>query len=472
MAKNKKEKNNKTNSNTNSSAKNTTKSTTKTNPPAGVSQESWNTANSEFKGSKELDSQRDTRENYASKAENFYSNTNIVDDNTKSKMNASLNDYLSPEIEQTNTYLDSQLGKIQSGKTSWSEQYGNAINDFLNREKFEYDVDDDQLFQQALASAMNSGKTAMQDTIGQASALTGGYGSTYATSAGNQAYNQFIEDAYNNLPEYYKMAMEAYQAEGNELLNRVNVLSTADNTEYTRTLQGFNSTLDYSNTLWDRDYKEWSTDTSNAINFGNFLLNENTTIGNNLKNAYDISSNEYELLYGEEYNTWKTGVENAWKAVSTEQTGYWNEKDNTYKYDSLAQEKEISDKEIEYKYAALEQDDDQFDKEFNAKYTPDGNGGYVAKGTTSNGFGDFTAEEMEVASKSENVELFNSSIMTNTELLRRGKKATIGGKQKTFDTYNQYIYSVLDDWLKKGKVSKNEAAFLKWSYNLTDDDAI
>jgi hypothetical protein len=48
---------------------------------------------------------------------------------------------------------------------------------------------------------MNSGKSAMQDTIGQASALTGGYGSTYATSAGNQAYNAFIEDAYNNLPE-------------------------------------------------------------------------------------------------------------------------------------------------------------------------------------------------------------------------------------------------------------------------------
>ena len=81
-----------------------------------------------------------------------------------------------------------------------------------NREDFEYDVDKDPLFQQALASAMNSGKTAMQDTIGQASALTGGYGSTYATSVGNQAYNAYIEDAYNNLPEYYNMALQAYQA--------------------------------------------------------------------------------------------------------------------------------------------------------------------------------------------------------------------------------------------------------------------
>ena len=40
--------------------------------------------------------------------------------------------------------------------------------------------------------------------------MTGGYGSTYATTAGNQAYNAFIEDAYDNLPQYYQMAMEAY----------------------------------------------------------------------------------------------------------------------------------------------------------------------------------------------------------------------------------------------------------------------
>ena len=76
-----------------------------------------------------------------------------------------------------------------------------------NRDKFSYDVDNDVLFQQYLASSMASGKTAMQDTMGQASALTGGYGSTYATSAANQQYNAYIQDAYNNLPEYYQMAM-------------------------------------------------------------------------------------------------------------------------------------------------------------------------------------------------------------------------------------------------------------------------
>ena len=125
--------------------------------------------------------------------------------------------------------LTNQLREqLTSGRTSFTDQIKDLLDQIQNRDKFSYDMSNDTLFQQSLASAMASGKTAMQDTMGQASALTGGYGSTYATSAANQQYNSFIQDAYNNLPEYYELALQAYEMEGNEMYNQLSALSTED----------------------------------------------------------------------------------------------------------------------------------------------------------------------------------------------------------------------------------------------------
>ena len=55
-----------------------------------------------------------------------------------------------------------------------------ALQAYLNREDFQYDVDADALYQQYKDRYVELGKTAMQDTMGKAVALTGGYGSSYA----------------------------------------------------------------------------------------------------------------------------------------------------------------------------------------------------------------------------------------------------------------------------------------------------
>ena len=289
-------------------------------PPTGVSEQTWNDANKDFEGSKELDTLETNKGKYKDEALDFYSNKDIIDQGVYDKLGE---EFVVPdEVAQTDAWLNEQLGKIQSGKTSWSDQYGKAINEFLNRDKFEYDVDNDQLFQQALALAMNSGKTAMQDTIGQASALTGGYGSTYATSAGNQAYNQFIEDAYNNLPEYYQMALSAYEAEGQEMINRVNILGAADDKEYGRMVDAYGLTSDHRNRMYDEAYSLFRDGKQDALDIANLKLTENQTIGQNLRNAYDISASEYELKYTQEFNEWNTAVENAWKAAGLEQGAY------------------------------------------------------------------------------------------------------------------------------------------------------
>ena len=69
-------------------------------------------------------------------------------------------------------------------------KFGDTLNGILdqinNREKFSYDLNGDALYQQYKQQYMNQGKLAMVDTMGQASAMTGGYGSSYAETVGNQ----------------------------------------------------------------------------------------------------------------------------------------------------------------------------------------------------------------------------------------------------------------------------------------------
>jgi hypothetical protein len=56
--------------------------------------------------------------------------------------------------------------------------------------------------------------------MGQASALTGGYGNSYAQQVGNQAYQQYLTQLNAMVPEFWDRAFKAWQAEGDDLVNR------------------------------------------------------------------------------------------------------------------------------------------------------------------------------------------------------------------------------------------------------------
>jgi hypothetical protein len=226
-------------------------------------------------------------------------------------------------VIQADSYLNSQLKKIQSGKTSYSDQVRDMMDTIMGREKFTYDVDKDPLFQQALASAMNSGKTAMQDTIGQASALTGGYGSSYATSAGNQAYNAFIEDAYNNLPQYYQMAMEAYQMEGDDLYRQLGMLTDADDREYSRNVTAYDATYQHRNQMYNEAYQQFRDAKNDAYNVANLKLSEHGQLVNDAYNYFNASADYANTLYEREYNKWADEVNQAMMWAQMLNSDWW-----------------------------------------------------------------------------------------------------------------------------------------------------
>ena len=237
---------------------------------------------------------------------------------------------VSDAYNQAMAYTNQLLEQLSSGRTSYTDQINDLMNKIQNREDFEYDVDKDQLFQQALSSAMRSGQSAMQDTIGQASALTGGYGSTYATSAGNQAYNAFIEDAYNNLPEYYQMAMEAYQMEGQDMYNQLGMLRDADNSEYQRMYNSWDANFKNAQNIWDKDFSTWEASVNQAYNSANLQLAERGQQVDEAYKLYSANMDMYQTMYTQAYDNWKSIVDQAQALVGIEQTDHWNNKNFDY----------------------------------------------------------------------------------------------------------------------------------------------
>lgn len=309
----------------------------------------------------------------------------IISGNTKNALNAK---FKQPAVvTEADNYINNQLKVIQSGKTSYSDQVKNMMSQIMGRDKFAYDVDSDPLFQQALASAMNSGKQAMQDTMGQASALTGGYGSTYATMAGNQAYNSFVQDAYNNLPQYYQMAMEAYQMEGDEMYRQFDMVNSADEKEYGRNINAYDTTFNYRNRMYDESYQKFRDEKSDAFNMANLELSEHGQLVNDAYNYYNASSDYAKTLYSQDFNKWQSEIDQAYKYASMLNSDYWSKTnfdegvrqyEQTFAEDkrqfdaTFAEDQRQFDKtyeqndrfhqdDMDYKYDALAQDQSQFE---------------------------------------------------------------------------------------------------------------
>ena len=94
------------------------------------------------------------------------------------------------------------------------EQLYSAIT---QRPAFSYAPASDPLYRGYADRYVQGGRLAMRDTVGQSAALTGGYASSYAQSAGQQRYDEYLRQLGEVLPELYGQAWERYRAEGEDL---------------------------------------------------------------------------------------------------------------------------------------------------------------------------------------------------------------------------------------------------------------
>ena len=89
-----------------------------------------------------------------------------------------------------NQHTQNKPGIYQS---QWQTNLNDTLNKILNREKFTYDMNADALYQQYKDQYIPQGQQAMLDTMGQAQSMTGGYGNSYAQTAGQQAYHGYLQ---------------------------------------------------------------------------------------------------------------------------------------------------------------------------------------------------------------------------------------------------------------------------------------
>lgn len=118
--------------------------------------------------------------------------------------------------------------------SQWSSPLDDAANKYLNREKFQYDVNEDALYHQYKDLYTMQGQQAMVDTMGQAATLTGGYGNSYAQTAGQQAYQGHIQKLGEVVPELYQLALDKYKMEGDQARDRASFLAQMDDRDYSR----------------------------------------------------------------------------------------------------------------------------------------------------------------------------------------------------------------------------------------------
>ena len=93
---------------------------------------------------------------------------------------------------------------------------GEALAAIAARQPFTYDLNGDALYRQYRAHYLEAGRRAAADAAGRAAAMTGGYGSSYAETAGAEAYARELEGLNDVLPELYRLAYDRYQREGEE----------------------------------------------------------------------------------------------------------------------------------------------------------------------------------------------------------------------------------------------------------------
>lgn len=366
---------------------------------------------------------------------------NSAEDAVNSYGDFTYDDYTeSDTVKAAGDALDSHLAnKPGEYESRWQSQLDQLMNSIMNREKFSYDLNSDALYQQYKDKYVQQGKLAMSDAIGQASAMTGGYGNSYAQAVGQQQYQASLDNLNDIVPELYAMALDQYNREGQELYNQYGMISDRENQDYGRhrdTVSDWNV---------DRDYLTGRYDTERNFDYGMYEDNRNMAYVlhqdgyQKLLDSYGIASDAYykgaDMFYteqnnknsvaGQEFtdamNVWDAETDQLWKQAE------WDEAARQYANEEAWRK-----------------------KEYNAKYSS-GSG----SGSGSGGSGGGTTIKPE---NTANTTTFANSFMTKSEYMARGKS------EKEF---NAYMENNIAQAIASGKLTDGEALYLIEYYGLS-----
>lgn len=170
----------------------------------------------------------------------------------------------SNSVTQLGKDLNAAAKPVQK-PSQWQDTLQQTMDAILNKGDFKYDVNADALFNQYKDQYILGGQMAMQDSMGQAAALTGGYGNSNAQTVGQQQYQVYLQQLTDKIPELYQLARDSYDRDLSNLYNRYGLLSDAEAKEYSRyrdEVSDFYADRDYLTNRYynerDFDYGQWA----------------------------------------------------------------------------------------------------------------------------------------------------------------------------------------------------------------------
>ena len=195
-----------------------------------------------------------------------YTNLAGISNSTKKNLNYYGQGYQpSKTVSKAQNYLDSVLkAKPGAFKSAYDKQIKSLYEGIMNRPDFSYDVNKDPLYDVYKHNYMTQGQAAMQDTVGNAAALTGGYGNSWAATAGSQAYQEYLQRLNEMVPELENQAYTRYNQEGDTMRQNLQMAQGLRDTEYGQyrdKVGDWQADRSYAQSAYDsaysKDYNAW-----------------------------------------------------------------------------------------------------------------------------------------------------------------------------------------------------------------------
>lgn len=127
-------------------------------------------------------------------------------------------------------------------ESSYAQEIEGLIDTLLGME-FSYDMESDPLFTMSRDQSVKNARLAMEDTLGKAAMLTGGYGNSYALGAAQQAYNNELSSFTDIIPELYEAAYGRFNDEREAIADSISLLSDIDSAEFEKYMDIFKEYL-------------------------------------------------------------------------------------------------------------------------------------------------------------------------------------------------------------------------------------
>lgn len=133
--------------------------------------------------------------------------------------------------------------KPQEYQSKHKKELDDIYEQITTRKPFTFDLDENSLYQQYKNQYVNLGQQAMADTQGKAAGLTGGFSSSYSQNVGQQAYNAYLQQLNELVPDLYAQARSSYDQEGQNLLDLYNLKAQEESKDYARWQDAYDNWL-------------------------------------------------------------------------------------------------------------------------------------------------------------------------------------------------------------------------------------